>query len=68
MAATTDQAAAIGAFLSGVASVISGFWYVKRERKRLDAECEKRIADIDRALHEGIRIAHDEHDDPSPGQ
>lgn len=56
---SSDQAAAIGAFLSGVGSVLSAIWYTKRARKQAESDCDKRIAEYDRALHEGVRIARD---------
>ena len=59
-----DQLAAVTAFLSGVSSVISAAWYVRRQRKRADDECDKRIAEFDRALHEGIEIGRDDGSDP----
>jgi hypothetical protein len=59
---SSDQAAAIGAFLSGIGSVLSATWFVKRNRKRAEEDCNKRLAEYDRALHEGVRIAR-EHDE-----
>jgi hypothetical protein len=53
---STDQIAALGAFLSGIGSVLSAAWFVRRQRKRADEECDKRIAEFDRALHEGVEI------------
>src|SRR4029453_12549245 len=47
---------AAGAFLSGVASVLTASWYVRKARKRAIEECDKRLADFERALHEGIEI------------
>jgi len=55
----TDQLAAIGAFFSGIGSVLSAAWYVRRQKKNAEAECDKRIDEIDKALHEGIRIGHE---------
>ena len=49
---STDQVAAIGAFLSGAGSVIAARFYIKRARKEYDEECNKRI----KMLREGIRI------------
>jgi hypothetical protein len=59
--------AALGSFLSGVASVISAAWYVRRVRKRAREDCDQRIADVERALREGMEIererdARDPHD------
>ena len=51
-----DQLAAVGAFLSGIASVATAYWFVKRERKRLDQECREKLE----MFREGIRIAREE--------
>lgn len=63
---SSDQAAAIGAFLSGIGSVLSATWYVRRSRKRAEADCDKRIDEIKRALHEGVEIERGSHEDRSP--
>jgi len=63
---SSDQAAAVGAFLSGVASVLSAAWYTRRAKKHADADCDKRLADYDRALHEGIDIER-RRDEDRPG-
>jgi len=44
--------AAVGAFLSGMASVVTAAYFVSKMRKRYEAECEKRM----QALREGIKI------------
>jgi len=44
--------ASVGAFLTGVGSVITAAYFVRKMRKRYEAECEKRME----ALREGIRI------------
>jgi len=44
--------AALGAFMSGVGSVLTATFFVRRMRKRLDDECRKRMD----ALIEGIHI------------
>ena len=59
---SADTLAAVGAFLSGVASVLTAAWYVRRARRRAKADCDQRLEEFDRALHEGIEIAR--HDDP----
>ena len=61
---STDSLAAVGAFLSGVASVITASWYVRRTRKRSEEDCDKRLAEYDRALHEGVKLARDEKTPP----
>jgi hypothetical protein len=50
-----DVAAALGAFLSGVGSVLSAFFALRYERKRGEAECEKRFA----AFREGMSLRED---------
>jgi len=50
--------AAVGAFLTGVASVISGAWALRRARRQEQDECEKRIA----AFREGLTWEQ-EHDE-----
>jgi len=49
---STDQLAAIGAFLSGVASVVTAAWYVKRARREWDEECRQRLEAFRDGLHE----------------
>jgi len=63
---STDQLAALGAFFSGIGSVLSAAWYVRRQKRNAEAECDKRIAEIDRALHEGIEIGR-RHEDLQSG-
>jgi hypothetical protein len=57
---TSDQLAGVGAFLSGAASVVSAAWYVRRQRKRADEDCAKRLELFDRALHEGVELGRGE--------
>ena len=45
--------AAVGAFLSGVASVLTAAFYVRRVRRRFEEECEKRMQAFKDGLHEG---------------
>ncbi len=52
-----ERLAALGAFLSGVGSVLSAIWYAKKIRKRADEECEKRLAAFREGLHERDRQA-----------
>jgi len=55
-----DQIAALGAFLSGIGSVLSAAWYIRRAKRQAKADCDERLAEYDKALHEGIEIAkHD---------
>ena len=47
--------AAVGAFLSGVASVLGAVFVIRAVRKRCEQECERRLA----ALREGIKIGQE---------
>jgi len=47
-----DQLAALGAFFSGMGSVLSAWLGIRYERKRGLADCERRLA----SLREGIEI------------
>jgi hypothetical protein len=50
-----DAIAGLGAFLSGVGSVLGGALFVRSVRRRERADCAQRIADL-RAEHElGLR-------------
>ena len=51
----TDPAA-VGAFLSGVGAVLGSFFTLRHLRKRGEEECNKRIAEIKQAIHEGVEI------------
>jgi len=53
---SADQIAAVGAFLSGAGSVLSAIWYTRRVKRKAEADCDKRVAEFDQALHEGIEI------------
>jgi hypothetical protein len=50
---TSDQLAALGAFLSGAGSVLGAWLVLKSSRKRLERECEERL----RLFKEGIETA-----------
>jgi len=45
--------AAFGAFLSGIGAVLGAGLALRRERKRLDAECEQRLKAFRDGLAEG---------------
>jgi uncharacterized membrane protein YdjX (TVP38/TMEM64 family) len=50
------DAAALGAIPSGIAAVISSavsLWLVRRRER---ADCDKRVEEVVRALHEGIEL------------
>jgi len=48
----TDALAALGAFLSGVASVVTAAWYVRRARREWEEECRARLEAFKAGLHE----------------
>ena len=48
----TTQLAGLGAFLSGVGSVLGAIFVVRGVRKRADEECERRLA----AFREGLAM------------
>jgi hypothetical protein len=48
--------AALGAFFSGAAAVISAYVSLRIARKRAEAECDKRIAEIKAAFREGYEL------------
>jgi len=40
--------------------VLSAAWYIRRAKRQAKADCDERVAEYDKALHEGIEIAkHD---------
>jgi hypothetical protein len=53
---SSDQFAALGAFLSGAGSVIGAAITISHLRKRMRKDCEQRIAEIRAAIHEGVEI------------
>jgi hypothetical protein len=46
---------ALGAFLSGVASVLTAAFAIRRVRKRAEEECERRLA----AFREGLKVGRE---------
>jgi hypothetical protein len=50
---TSDQVAALGAFLSGAGSVLGAWLVLKSSRKRMERECEEKL----RLFKEGITTA-----------
>jgi hypothetical protein len=48
--------AALGAFLSGAGAVLSALLSMRFARKRAEAECERRIAEVKQAIHEGFEM------------
>lgn len=59
---SADSLAALGAFLSGVGSVVTASWYVRRARRQAEEDCQKRLAEFERALHEGVAIERGRHE------
>jgi len=57
-----ERLAALGSFLSGVASVITAAWYVKRVKRTAQRECDERMREYDRALREGVEIGRGDAD------
>jgi hypothetical protein len=53
---SSDQVAAIGAFLSGMGSVLGAWFAIRSVRKRMQQECEERI----KLLEHGIEIGRHE--------
>jgi len=49
---THDQLIALGAFLSGVASVLTSWFYVRQAKKGYEEDCEKRMQAFRNGLHE----------------
>jgi len=50
-----DRLAALGSFLSGVASVITATWYVRRVRRQAHKDCDERLEAFRQGLEEGRR-------------
>jgi len=48
--------AVVGAFFSGVGAVVGGFYTLGRLRKRMDADCARRIREIHDAMREGFEM------------
>jgi len=59
-----ETAASLGAFMSGVGSVVGGLYLLRYINKRSDENCDKRIREIRRAyesgMDRGIEIEHQE--------
>jgi len=52
-----DQLAAVGVFFSGIGSALSAAWFVRRQKRHAEEDCDKRVAEYDKALHEGVDLA-----------
>jgi len=57
---TPDAIAAIGAFLSGMGAMASGWWVIRSQRQRDDQRCKERIEEARRAFYEGLKIGKGE--------
>jgi len=44
--------AAVGAFFSGIASILTAITYVRWQQKRSESDCEKRLEAFKAGLHE----------------
>lgn len=51
--------ALFGAFFSGVAAVIGSIYALRMARRRCEAECERRIAEMKQALRTGFDLARE---------
>ena len=49
----------LGAFLSGAAAVISAIASSRLARKRYARECQERIDEVRRSIHEGYEMGHE---------
>lgn len=52
--------AVIAAFLSGVTAVLSSLLALWLTRRKADRDCQQRIDDIKRAIHEGFEMKDDQ--------
>src|SRR5262245_38955898 len=48
-----DQLAALGAFLSGMGSVLSAAWYVKRAKRQARQDCDERLREFEHGIEVG---------------
>ena len=46
----------LGAFLSGIAAVLSSTVAIRRIRRRADADCKQRIEEVKQAIREGFQL------------
>jgi len=56
---SSEALTAVGAFLSGAASVAGAFWALRRVRRQAHEDCEERLA----AFREGLERGHHEASD-----
>jgi hypothetical protein len=47
---------ALGAILTGAASLISALTSLKITQRRMKSECDQRVSEVQRALREGYRL------------
>lgn len=50
-----SQVAAVGALLSGLAAIITAAISMRRLKKRLTDECDRRITELGRAFESGLK-------------
>jgi hypothetical protein len=48
--------AELGALLTGLASLISALASLRITQRRMKSDCEKRVAEVQRALREGYKL------------
>jgi hypothetical protein len=48
--------AALGAFFSGIGAVLSALISIRVVQKRCEKQCNERIAEIRKAIHEGFEM------------
>jgi hypothetical protein len=50
------DASHIGAFLSGIAAVLSSMYALRTARRRAEQDCERRIQEVRAAIREGYEL------------
>jgi len=49
----------LAAFLSGVGAVLSSIFALRGIRKRAEENCQRRIEEVKRAIHEGYEMSRE---------
>lgn len=49
-----DVLAALGAFASGVGSILGGLWALRTVRRRAERKCDERLAELRDAFERGV--------------
>jgi hypothetical protein len=50
----------VGAFLSGAGAVVSSIYALRAMRRRAERNCDKRIEEVKKAIHEGYEMREHE--------